>query len=191
MTHNATPVYEKLEWGHGPRLLDVFLEPTCPFCTLAFGKLKPLLEQAGEDRITIRIHLHSQPWHLFSGVVVRAILAASGTPGGKQAAYDVMAKVFEHREDFISIDHASGDNLDASPAEMLRRITALTGLNLRPAFERKEVTDVMKRHARFSRQNGIHMSPTFMVDGLVNDKMSSGDDVGKWMTDLGLHAVDA
>ncbi|CDZ73448.1 Hypothetical protein NGAL_HAMBI2610_50800 [Neorhizobium galegae bv. orientalis] len=50
-TDNAKPIYEKLEWGHGPRILDVFLEPTCPFCTLAFGKLKPLLDQAGEDRI--------------------------------------------------------------------------------------------------------------------------------------------
>jgi protein-disulfide isomerase len=188
MTSNATPTYEKLEWGHGPRLLDVFLEPTCPFCTLAFGKLRPLLDQAGEDRLTLRIHMHSQPWHLFSGAVVRAILAASGTPGGKQAAWDVMAKVFEHREDFICTDHCSGPNMDLSTAEILRRIDALTGLDLRPAFERKEVTDVMKRHSRISRQNGIHMSPSFVVDGLINDKMSSGDDVGKWMAELGLQA---
>jgi predicted DsbA family dithiol-disulfide isomerase len=191
MADNAKPNYEKLEWGHGPRILDVFLEPTCPFCTLAFGKLKPLLDQAGEDRITIRIHMHSQPWHLFSGVVVRAILAASAMPGGKQAAWDVMVKIFENRDDFICIDHNSGPNMDASPAEILQRIHALTGLDLRPAFERKEVTDVMKWHARFARQNGIHMSPTFIVDGLVNDKMSSGDEVGKWMADLGLHAIDA
>lgn len=188
MTDNTKPAYEKLEWGHGPRILDVFLEPNCPFCTLAFGKLKPLLEQAGEDRITIRIHMHSQPWHLFSGAVVRAILAASGTAGGKQAAWDVMVKVFEHRTDFICTDHCSGPNIDLSTAGVLQRIEALTGLNLRPAFERKDVTDVMKRHARFSRQNGIHMSPTFMVDGLINDKMSSGDDIGKWMVDLGLKA---
>ena len=101
-----------------------------------------------------------------------------------------MAKVFEHREDFICTDHCSGPNLDTSPAEILRRIDALTGLDLRLAFERKDVTDVMKRHARFARQNGVHMSPTFMVDGLINEKMSSGDDLGKWMSDLGLNSAD-
>ena len=32
---NAQP----LVWGHGPRTLEVFLEPTCPFSVRAFNKL--------------------------------------------------------------------------------------------------------------------------------------------------------
>jgi protein-disulfide isomerase len=185
MTTDTALACDKLEWGHGPRTVDVFLEPTCPFCALAFGKLKTLLELAGQDAITLRIFLHSQPWHTFSSVVVRAILAASATEGGKDAAYLVMEKVFEHRDEFICIDHCSGPNLDKSPADILKRMEALTGLELRPGFERKEVTDVMKRHTRIARQNGVHMSPTFIVDGLINDKVSSGDPVGKWVSDLG------
>jgi hypothetical protein len=40
---------DPLVWGHGPRIFEVFLEPTCPFSVKAFGKLEDLLDQAGED----------------------------------------------------------------------------------------------------------------------------------------------
>lgn len=52
---------DPLVWGHGPRVFEVFLEPTCPFSVRAFGKLDELLDQAGEDRITIKLRLQSQP----------------------------------------------------------------------------------------------------------------------------------
>ena len=53
---------DPLVWGHGPRIFEVFLEPTCPFSVKAFGKLDDLLDQAGEDRITVKLHLQPQPW---------------------------------------------------------------------------------------------------------------------------------
>ena len=68
---------DPLVWGHGPRVLEVFLEPTCPFSVKAFSKLDDLLGQAGEDQITLKLRLQSQPWHMYSGVIVRCILAAS------------------------------------------------------------------------------------------------------------------
>jgi hypothetical protein len=48
---------DPLVWGHGPRVFEVFLEPTCPFSVKAFGKLDDLLAQAGKARITIKIRL--------------------------------------------------------------------------------------------------------------------------------------
>ena len=74
---------DPLVWGHGPRVFEVFLEPTCPFSIRVFGKLEDLLDKAGEDRITVKVRLHSQPWHMYSGVIVRCILAASTLEGGK------------------------------------------------------------------------------------------------------------
>ena len=70
-----------LVWGHGPRIFEMFLEPTCPFSVKAFGKLDDLLGQAGEDRISVKLRLQSQPWHMYSGVIVRCILAASTLEG--------------------------------------------------------------------------------------------------------------
>ena len=81
---------DPLTWGHGPRVFEMFLEPTCPFSCRAFGKLDALIAQAGEDRITIKLRLQSQPWHMYSGVITRCILAASTLPGGK-ARFVVMS----------------------------------------------------------------------------------------------------
>ena len=54
-----------LVWGHGPRVLEVFLEPTCPHSCRAFGKLDALLDQMGGACITVKLRLQSQPWHMY------------------------------------------------------------------------------------------------------------------------------
>jgi hypothetical protein len=111
----------------------VFLEPTCPFSVKAFGKLEDLLDRAGEDRITVKVRLQSQPWHMYSGVIVRCILAASILEGGKTAAKSVMA-VAAHREEFEFDRHCSGPNLDATPNDIIRRIERYSGVKLAEAL---------------------------------------------------------
>src|ERR1700755_2488396 len=109
---------DALSWGHGPRVFEMFLEPTCPFSVRAFGKIDETLALAGEDRITVKIRLQSQPWHLYSGVVVRCILAASTLKGGKEAAKSVMAAVAAHREEFEFDHHSRGPNMHATPNDI-------------------------------------------------------------------------
>lgn len=175
---------DPLAWGHGPRLFDIFLEPTCPFSVKAFGKLDDLLAQAGEDRITVRIRLHSQPWHLYSGVIVRCILAASTLPAGKEAAKAVLSAIAAHREEFEFERHCGGPNLDVSPNEIVARIEGYSDLKLSDAFAIPDLDREMKWHCRYARQNGIHASPSFMIDGLVQADMSSGDPVSAWVSRL-------
>ena len=76
----------ELEWGHGPRVFEMFLEPTCPFSVKAFNKIDDTLALAGEDKVTVKVRLQSQPWHMYSPVIVRCILAASTLPEGKEAS---------------------------------------------------------------------------------------------------------
>src|SRR5271155_4964252 len=166
---------DPLVWGHGPRVFEVFLEPTCSFSVRALGKLDDLLAQAGEDRITIKIRLQSQPWHMYSGVIVRCILAASTLPGGKQAAKAVMTAVAAHREELEFPRHCGGPNMDATPKDIIARIEAYSGLRLADAFAIPNLDREVKWHCKYARQNGIHTSPTFMIDGLAESHMSSGD----------------
>ncbi|KPW50100.1 Uncharacterized protein ALO54_02577 [Pseudomonas syringae pv. philadelphi] len=182
---NTTMHSDALSWGHGPRLFEVFLEPTCPFSVKAFFKLDDLLAQAGEDHVTIRIRLQSQPWHMFSGVIVRCILAAATLEGGKESAKAVMTAVASHREEFEFEHHAGGPNLDATPNDIIARIERYSGLALAEAFANPELEHAVKWHTKYARQNGIHVSPTFMIDGLVQPGMSSGDPVSKWVSDIG------
>jgi hypothetical protein len=177
---------DPLVWGHGPCIFEVFLEPTCPFSGKAFGKLDDLLDQAGEDRITVKIRLHSQPWHMYSGVIVRSILAASTLESGKAAAKSVMAAVAEHREEFEFDRHCSGSNLDATPNDIIRRIERYSGVMIAKAFAIPDLDREVKWHCKYARQNGIHVSPTFMIDGLIQADMSSGDSVADWLSRLRL-----
>ena len=175
---------DPLVWGHGPRVFEAFLEPTCPYSVRTFLKLDALLAEAGADRITIKIRLQSQPWHMYSGVVVRCILAASTLPGGKEAAKTVMAAVAAHREEFEFEKHAGGANMTATPNDIVTRIETYSGVPLAAAFAIPDLDRAIKWHCKYARQNGIHVSPTFMIDGLVEPGMSSGDTIQDWAARL-------
>lgn len=175
---------DPLAWGRGPRTFEMFLEPTCPFSCKALGKLDETLATAGPDRITIRIRLHSQPWHMYSGVIVRAVIAASTTAGGKEAAKSVLAAVAAHREEFEFTDHAGGPNMRATPNDIIARLEHYSGLKLAGAFAIPDLDREIKWHTRYARQNGIHVSPTFMIDGMVQPDMGSGDKVSDWVSRL-------
>ncbi|MFF7710364.1 DsbA family protein [Pseudomonas sp. NPDC007930] len=177
---------DPLTWGHGPRVLEVFLEPTCPFSVKAFGKLDALLAAAGPERLTVKVRLQSQPWHLFSGVITRCILAASTLEGGKATAKTVMAAVAAHRAEFEFEHHAGGPNLEATPNAIIARLEGYSGVKLAEAFALPDLDREIKWHCKYARQNGIHVSPTFIVDGLVQGNMSSGDSIEQWLEALQL-----
>ena len=175
---------DDLVWGTGPKVFEVFLEPTCPYSGKTFGKLDQLLAEAGDDKITLKIRLHSQPWHMFSGVIVRCVLAAATLPAGKEAAKAALAAVVAHREEFEFEHLATGPNRDATPNDIIRRIEAYSGLKLMYAFDRPDLDKPIRWQTRYARQNGIHVSPSFMIDGIVQSDMSSGDAVADWVKRL-------
>ncbi|MBY5737087.1 DsbA family protein [Rhizobium leguminosarum] len=172
---------DPLTWGNGPRIFEVFLEPTCPYSVKTFKKLDDLLGQAGEDKIIVKIRLQSQPWHMYSGVLVRCINAASTLEGGKETAKQVISAIAAHREEFEFERHASGPNMDVTPNQIIERLEAYSGVKLKEAFAIPDLDREIKWHCKYARQNGIHVSPTFMIDGLVQPDMSSGDEVGAWV----------
>ena len=96
------------------------------------------------------------------------ILAASTLPAGKEAAKAAMAAVAAHREEFEFTSHCGGPNMDATPKDIIARVEAYSGLQLADAFAIPNLDREVKWHCKYARQNGIHASPTFMIDGLVD-----------------------
>jgi hypothetical protein len=184
MTDTPLPA---LELGHGPVIVEAFVEPTCPFSKRAFEKLPTLLAAIGEDRLTIRLRFISQPWHLFSGIVTRGILAASATAGGRDAALRVMEGVYRHREDFEFEDHSHGANMDRTPADILRAMGKFAGADLFQPFRLKSVDRALRWQVKYARQMGVHESPTFAIDHLIEPKMSSGQSIEEWTALLAPH----
>jgi hypothetical protein len=73
------------------------------------------------------------------------------------------------------------------PTDIIRRIERYSGVKLAEAFAISDLDCEVKRHCRYARQNGIHVSPTFMVDGLVQPDTSSGDPVADAVARLSDH----
>jgi hypothetical protein len=70
------------------------------------------------------------------------------------------------------------------PTTVIRRIEGYSGVKLTKAFAIPDLDREVKWHCKYARQNGIHVSPTFMIDGLVQADMSSGDPVVDWVSRL-------
>ena len=170
---------EFLQKGQGDRLVELFLEPTCPFSAKAYGKIDDLLD-ASDGTLTVRLWLHSQPWHLVSPVVCRCVVAA-WVEHGQQAAWTVLTAVFDHQKHYAFRDHATGPNRAASIDDLIARLERHTGLELAQAFDRPELADTIKAHTKYARQNGIHASPSVLVDGFLRDDIESGDSVAEWL----------
>src|ERR1700721_4775523 len=119
-----------------------------------------------------------------SGVIVRCIRRASTLEGGKAAAKAVMAAVAAHREEFEFERHCRGANMDATPNDIIARIEGYSGVKVAAAFAIPDLDREVKWHCKYARQNGIHGSPTFMIDGLIEAGMSSGDPVADWVSRL-------
>jgi hypothetical protein len=78
-------------------------------------------------------------------------------------------------------DERTGPNLSRSPNELILSIEEVSGVAIAAAFQMSGLERVVITHARYARQNGIHVSPTFMVDGLVDRFISSGQSAEDWI----------
>src|SRR5699024_2676971 len=112
--------------------------------------------------------------------VTRCALAASTLPAGRDKAWQVLQAVGEHREEFVCENHCCGPNLNLSPADIIDRIEQYSGLSLAEAFAIPDLDSLAKWHSKYARQNGIHGSPTFLINGLERADLGSGDDIATW-----------
>ena len=178
---------EPLIWGQGARVFEAFVEPTCPYSARAFPKLFDLVGAAGEDRLTLKVRLLSQPWHMFSGVICRAILAASTAEGGREAARRVMAAVYADREAFEFTRHAyraqHGRDAQRHPRRYrgAERRAGRCGLREPRARPRGALAHPLRPPERRPRDADVHDRRDDLRGAL-----SSGDPVEKWLETLAL-----
>ena len=113
----------------------------------------------------------------------------SNSNSSRCAAKAVLAAVAAHREEFEFDHHAGGPNMKATPDDIIARIEGYSGLRLAAAFAIPNLDREIKWHCKYARQNGIHVSPTFMIDGLIAADLNSGDAVSDWVARLQLLAA--
>jgi hypothetical protein len=69
--------------------------------------------------------------------------------------------------------------MNATPQQIIERIERYSHVCWRGLCPPGAAGEI-KWHCKYARQNGIHVSPTFMVNGLVQPDLGSGDDISVW-----------
>jgi len=176
-----------------PHTLDIFLDYVCPFSakmTLAINSvLKPLLEGGKYDgKVKAIIRLQVQPWHSASTLVHEAAIAvACVTP---EKFYEFHLALMKAQQDYFDIPSSQRTPVQTRE-KLVELATPIIGSDkvevLKSLLQHKtspnggtDVTDDLKYTIKFSRQNGIHVSPTVLWDGLVANEISSGWGEKEW-----------
>ncbi|KAH7930623.1 hypothetical protein BV22DRAFT_1028084 [Leucogyrophana mollusca] len=177
-----------------PHTLDIFLDYVCPFSaklSLAIDSvLKPLLDAGGkyDGKVKAIIRLQVQPWHGSSIYTHEAALAVARV--APEQFWSFSLALFKKQTDFFDIPAST-----LTPIQIREKLVALAEQVIGPnkAGEVKElltlkstpnggiaVTDDLKYTIKFSRQNGVHVSPTVLWDGLIAGEVSSSWGEKEW-----------
>ncbi|KIJ13303.1 hypothetical protein PAXINDRAFT_170586 [Paxillus involutus ATCC 200175] len=177
-----------------PHTLDIFLDYVCPFSTKLSRTidivLKPWLDKGGKyhGRVKLIMRLQVQPWHASSTFTHEAGIAVARVSPEHFWAYS--RKLFENQGDFFDIPTST-----LTPLQIREKLAGLAeGLipdnkvdEFKELLKLKStpnggvaVTDDLKYTIKFSRQNGIHVSPTALWDGLVANEISSSWGEAEW-----------
>mmetsp|Transcript_38212 Transcript_38212/g.107996 ORF Transcript_38212/g.107996 Transcript_38212/m.107996 type:complete len:205 (-) Transcript_38212:155-769(-) len=198
MAPNVPP--KPLGWFLGPRdaqvQLSCFLDFTCPFSFKQYKTLREMVYPKYASKGFCFIFYNMvQPWHPQSTTLHEASIAV-GKDGGDEAFFKFADALFAAAEseffDSVAFDAPRSqliERLDklasacgaAAPSAVKKAISMLEGTGLKNPGT--GTTQDLKWYVKFSRQNGIHVSPTTMLNGMVFDSSSSWG-LAEWVETL-------
>jgi protein-disulfide isomerase len=152
--------------------------------------LKPLIDAGGkyEGKVKVIIRLQVQPWHLSSTLTHESALAVVRASPDHFWPYSLA--LFKRQGEFFDIPTSTltpiqiRENLaqvasEVIPSNAVDEFRELLKLKGSPNGG-VAVTDDLKYTIKFSRQNGVHVSPTVLWDGLIAGEISSSWGEKEW-----------
>ncbi|CEL60803.1 hypothetical protein RSOLAG1IB_04042 [Rhizoctonia solani AG-1 IB] len=174
-----------------PHTLELYLDFVCPFSAKIFLNavdqvLKPLFTDgvyAGKVKLLLR--LQPQPWHGSSTFTHEAALAVGRVAPSKFLEY--ATELFKAQEQFFDIPTST-----LTPLQIREKLVALApeGVDKKAVADLLElkstpnggvsVTDDLKYNIKLGRQNGVHVTPSALWDGLLVNEVSSSWGKDEW-----------
>jgi protein-disulfide isomerase len=169
-------------------MTNMFLDLDYVYTT---GLRKSLLEKYG-DRVVTIFRQQIQPWHPSSTLVHEAGYAVQKVDSAK--FYEFSAALFDQQKDFFDVSVVN-ETRNAT-YKRLAKIAGSVGVDEKKVYELLEisdkpaadgglntgnkVTDDLKVQVKANRMTGVHVTPTVVFDGVVNNEISSGWSEGQW-----------
>jgi len=175
-----------------PHTLDIFLDYVCPFSAKLAGTienvLKPLLSQKYDGKVKVIIRPQVQPWHASSTYTHEAAFAVARV--SPENFWPFSLRLFQKQDDFFDIpvstltplqirDKLATIASEVIPPQKVDDFKELLKLKSSPNGG-VAVTNDVKYAVKFSRQNGVHVSPSALWDGLIVNEVSSGWGEAEW-----------
>lgn len=189
-----------------PHVVNLYLDYNCPFSAKLFLKLKPKviprLQELHPNKFQFVFVNVVQPWHTnsnllheFSLVVAKLLRGNLGKDiDSNKLFWDVSEVLFENKELFY--DTA---NVNLNRNEIYQQISDLVFEKLSLPFSKDDVlkeltiqsetekekqsnsgngaTVDLKYFTKYLRNVGVHVTPTISINNIVNDSVSSGDEI--------------
>ena len=169
----------------------------CPFSAKLFNTvyttpLRQTLLEKYSDRVVTIFRQQIQPWHPSSTLVHEAALAVLRLAPDK--FYDFSAALFAKQAEFFDANVVN-ETRNAT-YRRLAKVAAGVGVGEDEVYELLEIADKpaqdgglnvgnavtadVKMVVKMGRLVGVHVSPTVVVDGVVNNEISSGWTEKQW-----------
>lgn len=195
---SISPKYIGQTLGHGPIVIDLFLDYVCPFSRILYAtlytKVFPGIAKEYPNKFQFVFRHQLQPWHPSSTLVHEAAIAVSKLAPAK--FWDFSYALFENSESFYDevvyreSRHDTYQRL-ATLAETSVGVDRTKFLELLSIPDNNPPTNCsnklqadVKYFIKFGRQNGIHVSPTVAINGLIDTDISSSFTDKQWAEKL-------
>ncbi|KAL8815298.1 MAG: hypothetical protein Q9223_005552 [Gallowayella weberi] len=177
--------------------LELFLDYVCPFSAKMFltlsSSILPLIPQKYPGKLRIIFRQQIQPWHPSSTLVHEAGTAVLRL--APERFYAFSQKLFEHQKEFFDVNVVK-----ETRNETYKRLAKLAGevegvkegdvyglleVGDQPAEDGglnvgNKVTDDMKVLVKVNRLTGVHVTPTVLFNGVVENNISSSFTGQQW-----------
>ncbi|RPB27112.1 hypothetical protein L211DRAFT_834789 [Terfezia boudieri ATCC MYA-4762] len=179
--------------------LELYLDYTCPFSKKLFNQFYqnvfPVIQDKYPGKVQCIFRHQIQPWHPSSTLVHEAALAVGLVAPEKFWEYSQI--LFNNQSDFFDaavLNETRNQTYKrlaslASPLASTDDIYSKLEITNSSLNNGNKVTNDLKLHIKEARLRSIHISPTVLFNGNVDNSISSGWSVDQWQEWLGKNIV--
>lgn len=187
--------------------LELYLDYVCPFSAKLFNTLYntviPTVRESGEwsQGLEIVFRQQVQPWHPSSTLTHEAAVAVLQIRPEK--FWEFSNALFQQQKEFFDVNVVNETRNNTY--KRLAKIAGSVGVDEQQVFEKlrisdkasddgslnigNQVTNDFKVLIKMARLVGVHVSPTAIFDGVVNNEISSGWGKQEWANFLTKNVV--
>ncbi|KAJ9625606.1 hypothetical protein H2203_004365 [Taxawa tesnikishii (nom. ined.)] len=190
---------QKLAAGVSPKAihtLEMYLDYVCPFSKKMFNTVYndvfPVIEKKYKSKVEIIFRQQVQPWHPSSTLVHEAGVAVLQADSSK--FWEFSKALFDRQNDYFDVNvvNETRNQTYKRLAELAGSVGADEGkiydlleVSDKPGEDGSlnignKVTNDLKLLIKAGRLVGIHVSPTVLFDGLVENSISSSFTKDQW-----------